>query len=204
MGFWNSYNKEMARQGLSPHHANDIDEESAFDTCQSEVPPRSRSVPHESSSPESEPDDDPDMIAAREAFEQGNFEAAANHYCDALVNGNLHAALPLADIYAIAALYDKNDQSYVLGSDPERDFILDFVITLYLFCSLLPEVESEAEAHLNAIQNRCTDEYQFQRMVQRIGNRIKQVIAEDPVGFVKAMMKQRPTKGDSYGRNYGA
>ena len=187
MGFWDSYNKEMVRQGYSEHSRF-----GAFDDTEERKSERPRAVSRfkeeDASGPET--DDDPHMAAAEQALARYDFETALEEYFAALEGGNIQALLKLADVIALITLYDRNDRPYEIGSNPNRDYSLEYAVTFYMTCLIFPECESEAKNRLGILHERCFPEYEFQMMLQRVGKRISDSIAQDPVGFVRSILTQ--------------
>ena len=187
MGFWDSYNKEMVRHGYTSH--------SEFFVSDDEV---ESELEYEGLSTSVTSDDvvdlDPvcylsEMETAR-AAEQGDFETAFQKYTEALDQGNMRMLLKIADLLAVAAVYDRYNRPYRIGSDKDRDYSLECALTFYMVSLIVPECESEAEDHLNILREQCSDEYDFQIMIQRVSDRISESILKDPISFVRAILSQ--------------
>ena len=189
MGFWDSYNKETVRQGYTSHS----EFQSGFEN---ETSPQDSIQGDDSTCYDefgSETADDCYEIEAVQAINAGDFETALGKYLELLDHGNLRMLLKIADLLAIVAVYDKYNRPYRIGSDRDRDYSLECALTFYIASLIIPECESEAEDHLNILQRQCSEEYDFQIMVQRVSDRISESIRKDPIGFVRAVISQYQT-----------
>ena len=187
MGFWDSYNKEMVRQGYTSHsefHASDDEVETGAENEASDI-----DFGRDDGSGSNSADDSCEMEAERAAGE-GDFETALQKYFESLEHGNIRMLLKIADLFAVVALYDKYNRLYRIGSDRNRDYSLEFAVTFYMASLVFPECESEAEEHLTILQGQCSNEYEFQEMVQRVSDRLSESILKDPIGFVRAILSQ--------------
>ena len=187
MGFWDSYDKEMVRQGYTSHSefrpAGDKDEVEA----ETDIQAADCSCDEESGSGAANDCCERDAVRA---LQQGDFETALQKYVEALDHGNIRMLLKIADLLAVVAVYDKYERPYKIGSDWSRDYSLECALTFYMVGLIFPECESEAEEHLNLLQGQCSDEDDFRLMVQRVSDRIAESIGKDPIGFVRAILSQ--------------